>query len=227
MALWEYVWSWSAVTVWLYRLNWNADDSSWNWTNWTASNITRSSGVLSSAGDFNGSTSNITNLWSPNLWTWSYTYSFFMKTPWKTWIDDSNFILDYVVVNGNVNRFSIRVYPADYSWSLIAFARWASWQNVYRITNFVFNDDKWHHVVVTINISWVAINLYVDWVLDQWSQTGVTLSAIDTTWLRVWSDYAASWWFDWLLDELIIENRIWTATEVQRYYTYAKWRFVL
>lgn len=68
--------------------------------------------------------------------------------------------------------------------------------------------------------------LIVNWV-SIWTGTNsgngtVTLAASTRilSWLD-WVNYPASM----IVDEAIVENRVWTAAEIQKYYTYALWRF--
>lgn len=149
--LWEYLGAGSSTTKWLYHFNWTWDDSSWNWINWVSTNVTWVGWKIGSWSASSNGTNNNISVWTQNLWTWSYTFSFWVKTPWKSWTA-SNPIIDYKVANSNNDRLFINIYWASDSWKLILFARSLSWQTVYRITNFVFNDNKRHNVVCTISI---------------------------------------------------------------------------
>ena len=68
MSLGEFLGSWSAVTKWLYKLDNNANDSSGNWANWTATNVAYVSGkIWSNCWQFNNTSSKITT--AVTLWT--------------------------------------------------------------------------------------------------------------------------------------------------------------
>lgn len=120
----------SAEIISKYDFNNNITDSVSN-INWTNNWVTFNNWVAI----FNW-TSNISNIWNKNLSNWTYSFAFKIKTPWKTWTLD-NYIIDFKTINSNTDRLSINIYGSSYWWKLLLFSRWASWQNVYRISNFV------------------------------------------------------------------------------------------
>ena len=59
--LWEYLWAGSAVTLWLYHMNWVETDSSWNSRDFTATNETWVEDGLWWAMSANGTTTTCRN----------------------------------------------------------------------------------------------------------------------------------------------------------------------
>jgi len=215
MALWDYVWAWSGVTLWLYRLNWNSNDSSWNGKNWTDSNMTYIGWVVWSwAWSFNWSSSTITT------WTWfgmstsAFTIScWFKPSSVPTWATFRWIVR--IANSSNQNLWYLSLYQWKYY--VIAGVWWINW--VLQPTTPV--PVVWVLDLLTLVETWTWLTLY---------RNGISIS---TWWSWTYSGtvdrFQISFWdyVDWLVDEVIIENRAWSVAEIQRYYTYAKWRYVL
>ena len=69
--------------VWEWLLDWNANDTSWSWYNWTATNVTyakTTKGYQSQAGSFNGSSS--ISITGNQVNSTSRSYSVWVKLNW-------------------------------------------------------------------------------------------------------------------------------------------------
>lgn len=234
MALWEYLWSWSGITKWLYHLNWNANDDSWNGNNGTATNITWVWWKLGSgAASFNGSNSQIT---LPNsviisgnnprtILAW-VKYSFrdtgsaiFSSIFWW-WVNVNWQDFHFLIVDDYWNDNELRLYVR----------RMMNDQRSISIKSLI-NDGKRHLVWVTYDwtSTWGStdynawIRFYVDWNqikrdVSTWWNTNVTFNTQQAN-ATIWWPWAWINYFKWLIDEVIVENRAWTAAEIKKYYT--------
>lgn len=219
MALWEYLWAWSDVTKWLYHLNWNANDDSWNGKNWTASNVSRVGWkVGGGAASFNGSSSYI-NLWDTSTVFWTISTL-------SIWFSYNNITdnLKYIISNrDSASWWEFLLKQEDdtvvFEWIDLSTNNWLSTTVG---TNIVAN--VMYNVIITR--TWLSTaSIYFNW-----KRTDITNWRKNNWWysnqpLLLWALTTALYFFNWQIDEVIIENRVWTATEVQKYYTYASWKF--
>lgn len=220
MALWEYLWAWSWTTKLLLHLNWNSTDSSGNWYNWTDASITYVWWIIwSGSASFNGTSSYIE---IPDATGLRY----------QTWW-----------VNGNLS-VSIRFKPSTISWvhtlvwkwsnwwtntDWIIFQNWATinwailWANNVATTWNILTIWVWTHIVMTLNSS-KNIVVYINSI----SSATATNTTSPTYWtydpVRIWQNTNTNY-LNWVIDEVIIENRVWTPEEIKRYYTYSRWMF--
>jgi hypothetical protein len=98
-------------------------------------------------------------------------------------------------------------YQECFSWVTITNNLWNNFVCVY----------NWSTIVVYINwIVWTASN-YTAW----WWYTATSYIRIGTSNRNGVNDE----FFNWNIDELWLENRAWTASEIKKYYTASKWRF--
>jgi len=231
--LWEYLGTGSSVTKGLYHLNGNGNDDSWNSANFTVTNATWVSewlggGALSS----NGSTTTCRSA-AQSLPSWNspYTIAFRVKLNAEigSWawslislnpdatLQDTTYLLDY-----QYNWWTRRLnYQHYYNWP----------ETYYQVTHNItlWTSNRYDIVMVYTG---TQMRLYINWVLVvSWWWTWVYwFNAAPTyqVWLSVLHSYVLSAPANRAnakADEVIFENRAWTATEVQKYYTYAKWRF--
>lgn len=217
MSLWEYLGAGSSITKWLYHLNWNANDSSWNWNNWVSTNISWVGGkIWSGSASFNWTNSKIeTNLSVPN---------------------NNNFTFACWIYDNSADNTNWRIITADsWGWYFILQSNRPSPNNNWKTSFNIFswwdnqilettahNKNQWYRYVCIL--TWWVQYLYRDWVL-QWSQACGNIWNI-SNWLDFWTNSNTSW-FQWLIDEIIIENRWWTVQEVIKDYTYSQWKFIL
>lgn len=214
MALWEYLWAWSAITQLLLHLNWDATDTSGNWTDWTSNNMSWVWGTLWSwAGSFNWTSSRVVlpNIVFGSTWTISI------------WANFSGTALRQLYFYDQVSPS--RQVGLRWSNSLGRLEYWVwngSTETKIQFPASSYNDSIRHNIVVTNN-AWATVG-YVDWEQKvSWSIHNVTF-----TWTRNAlgvQQAVGIQWYNWLLDEYIHENRTRTHAEVNKYYTYAKGRF--
>jgi hypothetical protein len=95
-----------------------------------------------------------------------------------------------------------------------------TWTNLWS-TNAI-NDWIWHQLWFIMRNNTTA-ELYIDWTLNSSSSAFSFITQSFTNWNLLW-DFN-TWWRAWdgSIDEVIIENRAWSANEMKKYYTYAKW----
>jgi len=208
MALWEFLGSGSGVTKGLYHLNGDANDSSWNWNNGTATNVSYVAGRLwSQCASFNGSSSKIVT-GNCNYWT-RLTVSVWLKPA------SSTQTLFARAVESNVSwGFAINTTAANnWVWSI------ASVNTV----EIPIANNVWQHLVFTYD--WAYNTLYNNWVQST-PRANTTDPTLTNAPIYIW-EYVlwGNYYFNWLIDEVIIENRAWSAIEVKKQYTYQKWRF--
>lgn len=231
MSLWEYLWSWSTVTKWLRHLNGNSNDGSWNGNNWSDTSMTYglNGGRFWQWWTFNGSSSSINLGTSTTLRITTITAHIRARTTTQA-----------------VGTGMILVKKARDLWWHFAYWLWlwfnATWKIFVRIQTAstptfreldiaaTFDDGKWHHYCFSYNSTWWVLKLYMDWALIWSSSWGGTIYYQLNTNARIWSSQftwsgAPESYFTWDIDEVFIEERIWTDAEVQKYYTYAKWSF--
>ena len=219
--LWEYLGAGSSTTKLLLHLNWNANDSSGNWNNWTPTNVSWIGGKIwsGSAGFNRASWSYIAlpnfNLNSSNWWPW--TFSCWVKS-WTIW--QANFWNTIINKRNWWNTFTL---VADNGSNKITLSDWGATSTTI-VSNKIVTDDIRHCIIAT---STGATNgsLYVDWVL-QWTSNSfnfVTQNFSNMIWNFDW------WWrgWNWNIDEPICEARAWSAEEVRKYYTFSKANFIL
>jgi len=191
----------------LYQLNGDATDESGNYDG-TATNVTYGTGVFGQAGVFNGSSSYI----STGIQTSSNdvnSYSFWFKTSGN--VSDGIFFdkNDPTGTTYGFRRCSIdstgRVYVAAWGGS----GNWV-------ISSTGYDDNQWHHVVVTFN--YPTKQLYIDGQL-----IGSTSSVLGTTPstnpIVIGARYDGLYSLDGSIDQFRIFNEALTPLEVEALYT--------
>jgi len=211
MALWNYLWAWSWITKWLYHLDWNANDSSGNGVNGTATNIIWTWWIIWSwSASLTWTNSHI--IINDALWlttSSSNTLSFIIKSTSASW---TQYITDWCTTSWG-NR---RIVLYSVSWILYIYSSWVSGSSTgLNIVNKILRISLVH----TPSTDYVYVN-------------SALLTSI--AWWSIWIPYNQLWlWtpvdstlvaqFIWIIDEAIVENRAWSATEIKKYYTYSKW----
>lgn len=218
MALGEYVGAGSSITKWLYRLNWDANDASWNANNWTATNVAWTSGILwSGAGSFNGASSfiNLSTLFNSVFNQSSWTISLRSNLTTGSWTYGSKYI-------ANDNNTGQRQFSISLTTGWKIYIEMYSTPNV-QVTS-TLSVPSWSYNLVVIYWS-SFIKAYVNTIeyINTWMNILPTTTNATNIWRRQYPSY--EWYFWWVIDEVIIENRSWTVTEIQKYYTYTKGRF--
>lgn len=140
-----------------------------------------------------------------NSWTYPWIVSCYAGNSWmaiRQWwrISDR-------MANTNQANFCWNAWAVD-QWDI--WVDWWSWISIY--------DDGWHNIVLS-RINWV-INLYLDWnTTPIWSDNTHTTNNI---WrnadINLGYNLADNFYSTVYLNDLIIENKWWTAQEVADYY---------
>jgi hypothetical protein len=219
MALWEYIGAWSGTTKLLLHLNWNATDSSWNGNNWTATNVSWVGGRLwSGAASFNWTTSSIfcpssfvnnqdlTTLKWVNISSNPSSQSVILNI----WTDNQSLVKLYYITTWWLQYLRLSTtddwaYTASYQISLA----WAWWVQIWTVK------------------SWTTQKIYLNWI-QVWStwNSWTNLQSLFTQWVSVWkNNYDNTQFFNWIIDEIVIENRAWSDVEFKKQYTYQKWLY--
>lgn len=95
-----------------------------------------------------------------------------------------------------------------------------------KITSTIINDGNWHLITHTWDgtTNTNTAKLYLDGALKVQGTSSSTETNNPTRNLTL-GEYNSSYDYDGSIDEVIIENRAWTAEEVKKYFTYSKGRF--
>ena len=163
-------------------LDWNANDTSWNWNDWTASNVTwvdDNIGYQKIAWDFEKSSSSKVDI-PADTWDLSLTGNF----TFAWWFNSESL---------PVNAYNPSIINNDASWNRWMGLSTANWASNLGSVNFVAHSTtasqhfvsynftssfiwEWHFAAATYD--WTDIKLYVDW----------TLEDTENVWSRTWSD---------------------------------------
>lgn len=202
-----------------YRLNWNSKDYSSNWNHWTDSNITYTEAAWRywKWAVFNGSNAAISLPLSLMNWTSAnITMSCWVKRLWNAntiaWqIFDIRNATNSMIIwtdNSPVNYYLVAHFwsPATYS---------------------VVTDRTNQWKLFTIAVWWWIAKFYVDWQLKS-TQTCGSTPWTATWWIKLWWERngAANRFFNWHIDEAILDYKTWTDKEISDYYSYTKWVFI-
>lgn len=228
MALGEYISAGSDITKLLYHLNGNANDSSGNAYNGTATNVTFNNdyGVFSQGAYFNGSSSVITN-GSVILSTSTFSTSHWVKPNAIPTVDYQKMVM--------ISKWS----SSNGGWSVelnynggtqaVTFLRYDNYNpQVYVNAIITLNTSKWYNIITAFSnpIARIYINgiLYIENSTSRVAGSGsgmpLTIGCQDTI-------GSPAKYFGGYIDEIILENRYWTEKDVQKYYTMTKGRFGL
>ena len=199
---------WANTLAW-YKLESNANDYSGNLRNGTGHNMTYTTQSWVSCAYFNWSNWYISLPWfwtlsslTVSLWTNS-SYSWSMSnTPFSTWPTTNN------------ANFQIYNNATD-----LAASRW-NWSNSDYLSTWIdCTDWTWHNIVVSNGSDWLKI--YVDWVLKASSNNVRTVKS-DNWYCFIWYWRTSPIYYLWYISNVIVENKVWTATEVSTYYNNSK-----
>lgn len=194
-------------TIAYRKFNWNLNDSSGNWHNWTALGTT--SFVLK-----DGVSCIYLNTWavSANIWT----------TMW--WPRTVNLYVNCISINSPEPRF-FGMWQNASSKALWFFAwnRW-SWQltaTIYgrELAGSNISANIWYNLVLTLS-SWWDMKMYVNWAIDR-SYPSMT-PQLNSDLIYLWGRWSNSNYSKEYLSEFIIEDKEWTAQEISDYYDQTK-----
>lgn len=192
-----------------YWLWWNSNDLSGNGYNWTDANMSYTAWVNWQAGSFNWTNWAI-SLWTPTALNLAYNNTFTLSAWIKTTVA-GKFILTKDTGAWSGNSYRIRCW----SWQMRIDVWTTSSADIWTKT---VNDWFWHHVLTTND--WTnAPKMYIDsvyiWVWQRWTQKNTATIYI---WRRWTWDY-----FNWLIDEVIIDNTVRSNSAIKNHYALIKW----
>jgi len=225
MALWEYLGAWSSISIWIYRLNWDANDSG-GWTNnLTATDITYTAWRLwVNTGSFNGTTSYGTR--APIL-TYTEIGTAFI---FAVWINTTSFSADWRISRHTLNNGTLeRNYQVDVVTTWVIRATVFDWAATTLTSTTTMSTWVWYHVIFLYN--WSALKIYINWnqkISTTRSWSGYARNTMSR--FTLWCEQVTSWWgtsvfYNGKIDEAIVENVSWSPEKIKKYYTYSKWRF--
>ena len=208
------VWTPTSNTIAYYPLNWDGNDYSWNNKNLTSSwatSYTTVWGVLSA--NFGGSNYLYNSSLTCSSIGQTFTIAWWFYSSWQLWVTCMG-------KASNLWHWWGLYYETGLLWRIRA-----ETQNNNSPTRFmpsISYVEWWHHLVFTHNSSWWAI--YYDGVSKQtWSMP------MDYDWYLILgaSLDSSTYYFNWNISNLILENKVWTAEEISNYYNSTKSTFWL
>lgn len=211
---WEYL---SNVnTKAYYRLNWNSKDYSSSWFHWTDTNMTYTEAAWRywKWAVFNGSSSKVVlpasivnNANAITVSVWAKATGAATSWDWKLF--DARNATNWIIIRReNVNWFSFYSH---------------FWTGVYSPSYWLLTNER--HMF-TITVWWWNAYYYIDWVL-RWSNATWSTAWTSTS-ARLWNEFNdwAQRYYNWYMDEVILEYRQWSSKELADYYSYTKWAFI-
>jgi len=195
-----------------YKLNGNANDSSGNGYNGTASNVTYAGGRFGQTGVFNGSNSKIeiSGLNSFLASSSSKSWSCWVKTTSTGNIGNRAIISDYGNGVGNYN-FDCFLTPVDGKVLLYSSAGGSSVGMTSLVT---INDGVWHHICAVQDTATTNLKLYIDSNL-QGSITIGTGTRLSSLFIGT---YGAGYYWDGEIDQVRIFSSALSAGNVTSLY---------
>ena len=200
----NFKWHPTADTIWYFKFQNNLNDSSWKWNN-------------------------LSVYATPSYWTYNWKYYISSGSWYRTSLIWSVVTFNFWFRSTTTsNRILLSVYTNtsyDYNWRwdiirlndnyrIQSMMRWNLWYTWPR-SNTWYDDSIWHNACV-VRDWWNTCALYVDWVLldsrSIWTNVPTVLSV-------KCKDHQSQ---QWDISELIIENKLWTADEILKYYNETK-----
>ena len=204
--------------VWEWLIDWNWDDTSWNWNNGTPTNITWVSadrGYVKECWDFNG-TSSYLDIGNYTI-SDEETFCFWINTT-STSVElissDDQWTSERVNIyfNNGWGAWAIQVLYQDTSGS--------SWRLAWDTWDIEFNNWEWNFIAITVKLSTDTINVYKNWALQSFSYSAQTTpSAISVNNRYIWAEEARTRrYVDWEIWLLRIYDKILNQSEIYSLY---------
>ena len=199
-----------ANTLAYLKLENDANDSSWNSHNGTASNITYTTlSTWKKVATFAGNSTIVLN--SSLFSSWVFTCNIYV---YWTWFGTSE--LNVIMWNANSDS---QWYYSDHYWGTL---RWCVNNTIIQNTGYV--TDTWFLYTITHDGS--TIRMYKNWSLlttVSYSWTTYTVRNF-YLWYRA---YGNDRYWKWYMSEFICENRVWSDADISAYYNKTKWNYWL
>lgn len=196
-----------------FKFNGNSNNSIGNVSS-TDSNITYVSGRYGQCANFNGSNSKILANTGPKLDTFTLSM----------WVKSTATIGGYLFSQGNNSNsafdFSI---GSEGDFGAVLWANATLGSKEVR-TNKGYNDGKWHNVITTRNGS--TVYLYVDGEYNN-KKIDMHTFTVENTYKIMGAHISGVNWLNGQIDEIIVENKVWSENEVRKYYTNSLGRYAI
>lgn len=202
-------WEPGANTVAYYPLKSDFNDASWKWYN-----LTNNWGTITTL-----------NWVSCAYYNWSSysgndSISFWTTRTINAWLYHSSTSWGIVVQTWeySYNAYKTRLLGSG-SWNI----------GLSNLQNYSIDTTSWNLNWKWVNAVWVAdwdnMALYINWQLEaSWSNTLYAWNKL-RIWYRLWGSWSE--YFTWYVNEIILEDKAWTAQEIQDYYNQTKWNYGL
>ena len=196
-----------------FKFNGNSNNSIGNIDS-TDSNITYVPGKYDQCANFNGTNSNI-------KYTGSELTNFTVSLWFKTVSTNGGYLISQSATNSNA--FDLTIHNNGEISAVL-------WQDAYvgnkeLLSNLKsLNNGQWHNVLVTRNGSTVII--YIDGNFDI-KRTDMFTFTVGNYYKTIGSHNSGVVWLNGQIDEIIIENKVWSENEVRKYYTNYLGRFAI
>jgi len=226
MSLWEYLWAGSWITKGLYHLNGNSTDSSWNGNNGTDTDVSYVAWRFGQCASFNGSSAVIYRDWDSPV---GITYDQFATAfTISCWIDETTQTALSVFTGMQVQSWTSRrrnMYLISNN-GLIKINVFDGTANTYN-TSLTTSTGIWYNIILTYDGTTIKIYWDGKLILSQ-ARSLSYYSDSQAGWFGIWAERQNSTnnnYYAWLVDEVIVENIVWSAEKIKRYYTFSKGRF--
>lgn len=216
----EYLGAGSTITRLLYHLNGNSNDVSGNSRNGTDTAITYGlgNGRFNQGASFNGTTSKIAVPSAAGVTPLSaYTILVWFKTSQATsgiFYAEGRTTLDtpflQLTSSSSGVSFACRS-DASVSSTIVSAS--------------AYNDNLWH-LACAVKVAANSRLLYVDGILVGSDTANLGTTTVNTFNIGVLQRTGNVSFYSGVLDEVVLEGRAWTDSEIRKYYTWAKGRFV-
>ena len=196
-----------------FKFNGNSNNSIGNIDS-TDTNITYVPGKYGQCANFNGTNSNI-------KYTGSELTNFTVSLWFKTVSTNGGYLISQSATNSNA--FDLTIHNNGEISAVL-------WQDAYvgnkeLLSNLKsLNNGQWHNVLVTRNGSTVII--YIDGKFDI-KRTDMFTFTVGNYYKTIGSHNSGVNWYNGQIDEIIIENKVWTENEVRKYYANSLGRFAI
>ena len=202
-------------TMWYRTLVWNANDSSWNNRNWTATWVSFWTYDWVDCAYFSWSYSSQIRI----PWMWSFSALTMVIWAKTTYSLPAVSVLFMLSPSSNNKNFAIQWNSSKFILSR------RNWSSAYDINDWTANDGVRHCIIATYDSSWA--DLYVDWV-HIWHDSRSSQVQSDTNYSSIWwhaSNSSSQFTYRWYLSTAIVENKKRTEAEWLAYYNKVKTQF--
>lgn len=206
------------------------------WTPWSNTIAYYPLDSINTVNDKSWNNRNWTKYWTINFSTYSWVDcayfnggSNYIQVPYDSWMSTSSITISLWANTLEYHGNRWLVYKWQFTWQNWIYAiainnvSWyyfdwrinttPHWCNVFDWNNI------WTHILVDFN--WSTWHVYKNWSLISTFSQSQSISS-DTNKLILWGYWNSNYCFYWYLSKIIIENKVWTATEVLNYYNQTK-----